>query len=125
MLNRLNTQKRSYWQTLPTLLLAMIFTSNTGAKAEPRAVDVFSVNTATQSNQKAKAKNQVIQNDSAASAAAVWFEKLDQLRQQNHPSERDKVILTRPLMQDAARVQQWTDTASKVSKSYLSIGQIH
>jgi hypothetical protein len=102
-LYRLNLISKKYWLILPALLIVGYWNSGTQVFAEPRGVDVFSVNS---------------KNNSDRTPAVIWFEKYDQLRQQFRPSEKDKVILTRPLMQDPQRVQQFTNTANKISKSY-------
>jgi hypothetical protein len=119
------TSCKKQWLILLTFCLATICTTNTGAQAAPRAVDVFSINSATQSNPKAGAgaNNSILQNNTDRTPIVIWFEKFDSIREKYHPSERDKVILTRPLTQDAGRVQQWVNTASKVSKDYLTVGK--
>ncbi len=119
--NQLKKQHKKHWQILSILFVATIYTTNARVQAEPRAVDVFSINSATQSNPKGSVStnNSAFQNNNGSNPAVIWFEKFDHLREQYRPSERDKVILTRPLTQDASRVQQWVSTASKMSKSYL------
>ena len=111
------------------LIIAIIISCliNLKAGAEPRGLDFFSVNTPKPGSptnrsaiQKTSPPNSAVTNQAQA---AVWFGKFDQLRDQYHPSEGDKVILTRPLMQEAERVQQWTNTASKVSKNYLFLAK--
>jgi hypothetical protein len=100
---KLNMISKKYWLILPVFIAVTFWTVSTKAFAEPRAVDVFSVNS---------------RNTPGSTPIILWFEKYDRLRQQYRPSEIDKVILTRPLMQNPQRVQQFTNTASKISKTY-------
>lgn len=54
-------------------------------------------------------------------AAQKWFKQFDQLVTQYRPTAADRVILSRPHMQEEERVQQWTATASKISKNYSQL----
>ncbi len=108
---------------IAAILICACLTVNK-ANAEPGGLDVFSVNprpsnVKTQPVNKPAATHKApweVSSDNAPLAA--WFVKYDQLRSDYRPTEKDKVILTRPLMQQAERVQQWTNTANKVSKNY-------
>lgn len=94
------------------------------AQATP-ATDIFSVTTP---------KSNPSQNQSAIGAGSLsmisgkspvvdWFEKFDALRAQYRPTPADRVILTRPLMQEVERVKQWTATAAKVAKNYTTLAK--
>lgn len=113
--------------TLPLLIaIAISCLINLKASAEPRGLDFFSINSPksalpSDASKREPNPNSVVVPNHAP--AATWFEKFDQLRDQYHPSDGDKVILTRPLMQQAERVQQWTNTASKVSKNYTLLAK--
>lgn len=118
-INWLNTNYKKLWQLPALFSLTIIWTMNVQVQAEPRGIDVFSIN----SHNNAGTGNLPRQNNSEHSPIKIWFEKFDALREQYHPSDKDKVILTRPLMQNAQRVQQFTNTASKISKNYMLLAK--
>lgn len=55
--------------------------------------------------------------------AVEWFENFDSVTFLLRPSVVDRAILTRPLNQEAERVQKWTTVASNVSKNYKRLSQ--
>jgi len=105
--------KRISWQLFLTAALVILPALN--VNAAPSGAELFSVNSSpVQKQYSAKSASGTM----SAIPIATWFEKYDELRDKYHPTDGDKVILTRPLMQEAERVQQWTDTANKISKNY-------
>lgn len=48
----------------------------------------------------------------------VWFENLDEIIFQGHPTSSERIILSTPFNQEAERVQRWTYTAANVAKRY-------
>ena len=126
----INNIKLVYKKPLRICLCAavvLILSGNIVANAEPHSLDVFSVNTHNISpTKKVTASASSSSSHGATNNAAVvsWFAKYDQIRREYSPSEKDKVIITRPLMQQAERVQQWTNTAGKVAKSYFQVAKL-
>jgi len=50
-----------------------------------------------------------------------WFEAMDELVASLKPTDVDRVILTRPFEQEAERVQEWINTATRVAKNYRKL----
>ena len=123
MLSSLLTKKQSNCIQLFLVFAAgILLTANVKAYATPKGVDVFSTNTPKPSSAQ-KGINLPWQNTGDRTPIVIWFERFDNLRKQYRPTEKDKIIISRPLMQDAERVQQWTNTASKISKNYLALAK--
>lgn len=102
-----------------------IFISGSAVQAAPGGIDFFGTNTQTRSSASAQPSSQrqtvgagALSMTSEQGPALAWFEKFDALQQKYRPSDADKVILVRPLMQEAERVRQWIETANKVAKNY-------
>jgi hypothetical protein len=106
-----------------TASIVLLCLTNTNANAQSPGQDTFSVNHQNNKNSNSATSNKPStmpwEANKENTAIAIWFSKYDQFRDQYRPSEKDKVILTRPLMQEAERVQQWTNTASTVAKKYF------
>ncbi len=115
--NNLKLSSKQIWRSLLIIVFAVSYLGNAKANAQSRGVDTFSVNSSAASKISG-------QNGSNTTAISRWFSKYDQIRAQYRPTEKDKVILTRPLMQQAERVQQWTNTASKVAKDNLQMAKL-
>lgn len=115
-INRLLLNKR--FLVVLTVSISQLLTLNFSTYAQSRGVDVYSVNAPQRSGTKTNSTQLKSSN-----SAKDWFEKFDKLREQYHPTEKDRVILTRPLMQNPQRVQQWTNTASKIVKNYSSLSK--
>jgi hypothetical protein len=116
------TIKRTFFQGI---IITGLCLSASAVQATPRAIDSFSSNTRPLSSASAQTGKQkpavgaaALSMTSDPSPALTWFEKFDALQQKYRPSDSDKVILVRPLMQEAERVRQWIETASKVAKNY-------
>jgi len=118
---------------LSTLLL-----TGTAAQADPPRVDWLSINT---SFQIAKSNKPEVKKATPAPiakplasptaptkaeevAAGKWFDQFDQLRTQYKASKAQQVILNRPLMQQEERVTEWNNTASRISKNYLTLAEL-
>ena len=86
----------------------------------PAGAELFSINSPSANK---IGKKSATSSTSTQVPVTDWFEKYDDLREKYHPTDADKVILTRPLMQEAERVQQWTNTASKISKNYALLAK--
>lgn len=111
--------KISRWLSLLTFSM-LILLSSSKAQAAPPGVDFFSINSPKQHSKTVTTTKAI---NRAPVPVVTWFQQYDDLREKYHPSDGDRVILTRPLMQEAERVQQWTNTANKISKNYLSLSQ--
>jgi hypothetical protein len=48
----------------------------------------------------------------------IWFENLDEIVFQGHPTNSERILLSTPFNQEAERVQRWTYTANNVAKRY-------
>lgn len=117
--------------TMLATAITLVGLCGTTAQAAPAGFDWFSSTTTpqTKTTKTPKAKPLVdlkvpvrpTNSTSSAdqNAAAIWFEKFEELRDQYHPSAADRVILSRPLMREEERVNKWTATASKISRNYL------
>jgi hypothetical protein len=108
----------------------ILFASSVSAvNADPRGTDIFSINTPKPSlphpisTSKPPISPDPLSMMSDRTPVVIWFEQLDNLKEKYKPSEADKVILTRPLMQEAERVKQWTNVASKVSRNYMALAR--
>jgi hypothetical protein len=123
MLMKIQTQIILKLNWLLTLAIACLLTlsSTSGANAAPPGVDFFSINSPKQNSIGSKAGNHA--PTPAPVPVVTWFSKYDDLRDKYNPTDGDRVILTRPLMQEAERVQQWTNTANKIAKNYLLLAQ--
>ncbi len=107
------------------IIITGLCLSGSAVEATPRAIDSFSSNTRPLSSASAQTGSQKPAVGAAAQSMAsdqtpalAWFEKFDALQQKYRPSDSDKVILVRPLMQEAERVRQWKETANKVAQNY-------
>jgi len=110
------------------LLIAGVWPSF--ASAAPHGTDLFSIMTPSQ--QGTKSTNASDKQAVGAGALSMmsdrtpiveWFEKFDQLRAKYRPTPADRVILTRPLMQEEERVKQWSAVANKVAKNYTLLAK--
>lgn len=125
-INKAKLKSTKIWQLMTVAIITLACMSFTKADAQPRSIDTFSINShGQQSTQKASMSNTATpwQSGSDNTSIATWFAKYDQLRDQYRPTQGDKALLTRPLMQQAERVQQWTSTANKVSKNYKQLSK--
>jgi hypothetical protein len=133
----LRALKRRHGELIACLITLATLTC-TAAQAEPPRVDWFSIRlpsfgtpkpvdpklpsdmvrprktTVTPPPKATKAATKI-----EGSAATIWFKQYDELVKRYRPTPADRVILSRPLMQEEERVHQWTNTASKISKNYL------
>jgi hypothetical protein len=50
----------------------------------------------------------------------ICFERIDDIRAKYLPTAAEKVIINRPINQQAERLQQWIETARNISKEYLT-----
>lgn len=48
----------------------------------------------------------------------IWFENIDEIVFQGHPTNSERILLSTPFNQEAERVQRWTYTANNVAKRY-------
>jgi len=106
-----------YFVLLTVCVLSLLPFSK--ANAAPPGVDFFSINSPKHPNSVPSAKA----TSHSPVPVVTFFHQYDDLTDKYHPTDGDRVILTRPLMQEAERVQQWTDTANKIAKNYLSLSQ--
>lgn len=122
MLLHMISSKKINWQLPLALVLIFAFWGECKANAAPRGTDFFSINSSP-----ARANKPAQKVPSATSNGPVpvvtWFEKFDSLAEKYQASDADRIILTRPLMQEAERVQQWTNVANKISKNYALLAK--
>ncbi len=52
-----------------------------------------------------------------------WFEFFDDAVFAHQPTDKERVILTKPFNQDAQRVIEWTNTAAKVARQYRELAR--
>lgn len=117
MLSLINSIKKI--TVLPLIIACgLVLLPQLKASASPRGVEVFSVNTPGH-DKTINPKS----NNLQPIPVSNWFAKFDNLTEQYHPSDGDKVILTRPFNQQADRVQQWTNTANKIAKNYMTLAR--
>jgi uncharacterized protein YukE len=112
--------------TIRGIIITALCLTGSSAQAAPRGTDLFSATPQTQSSgigQTQAVGTAPLSMTSAKSPALVWFEKFDALRQKYRASDSDKVILVRPLMQEAERVQQWIETAKKIANNYSTLAK--
>jgi hypothetical protein len=107
----------------------------TRVEADPRGTDMFSIWTSpppavrapsskpAENQSKPKVERRTLSPGAAPKTIIEWFEQFDQLREKYRPTAADRVILSRPLMQEEERVSQWTNTASKISKNYILLAR--
>ena len=57
----------------------------------------------------------------AESVAGGWYKAFDNAINSHMPSAADRAIISRPINQDADRLQEWIATASKVAKNYREL----
>jgi prefoldin subunit 5 len=50
----------------------------------------------------------------------ICFERIDDIRAKYVPSEKEKVIITRPINQQAERLQQWVETARSIANEFTT-----
>ena len=131
-------RRKKFEPAFYTTLLISSFAAS-AVYAAPRGTDYFSVtmphnSSNTSNSNSSKNTSSAMPGDNQAkppgSAGALsmmsdrtpvvtWFEKFDQLKEQYRPTPGDRVILSRPLMQEEERVKQWSATAAKISKNYI------
>lgn len=108
--------------TITSMAAGLILTCLAGqaAQAAPR-VDSFSRVTAAHP---ATATSATHIDPAKLSDPVKWFETMDELVSRRKPTSADRVILSRPFNQEAERVQEWINTAGKVSKNYRELAKL-
>jgi hypothetical protein len=125
----MTTRTKTKARFIQPLMVVALLLGGTSAQATPPAIDFFGANSTPSSKnplgngQKQQVGAAPLSMNSNDSPALVWFEKFDSLQQKYRPTDADKVILVRPLMQEAERVQQWIETANKVAKNYTLLAK--
>ncbi len=102
--------------SITVMLLSFLWFVSAPAYAVP-AADYFGRTTRTNIAPAA----QIAPNNVAS--AASWFESFDKLVTTYSPTDVDRVILSRPFDQEVERVQQWTQTATRVAKNYRQLAK--
>jgi hypothetical protein len=100
-----------------------IASSSTGHSADtaPR-VDLFNVNSATEAPQ---TQNSIFGDKSAQrTPITIWFQNFDEERIKHLPSSEDKIIIARPINQQAERLTQWTAAAQRIAKTYSDFANL-
>src|SRR4029434_4920195 len=96
------------------------------AQSAPQ-VEYFGRVTAPQTRVDSKSTAEAIAAQRAQSAKSVpvkWFEAIDDVVGTHKPSDADRVILSREFKQEAERVQQWIEVATKVAKNYREVAKV-
>jgi hypothetical protein len=105
-----------------TLILGCLIA--TPAQSAPHAVEYFGRVTPSQSAQETKPTSDTMKTSKDGKSIQVkWFEAIDDVVGTHKPSDADRVILARPFNQEAERVQQWIEIASKVAKNYRAVAK--
>ncbi|MBI4533813.1 MAG: hypothetical protein HY711_07675 [Candidatus Melainabacteria bacterium] len=71
-----------------------------------------------------RASSTATTQESAYDTPVQWFESFDECIAKYKPSAADKVILSRPFNQEAERVEQWIEVATKVAQAYRTLAKI-
>jgi hypothetical protein len=94
------------------------------ASADPSAsiprVDSFNANALSRPVDKAAIAKPLAFGDPEAgrTPVALWFKKFDEERIKHLPTSEDKVIIARPINQQAERLVQWSAAAEHIAKTY-------
>jgi len=95
------------------------------AQSAPQAIEYFGRVTPSQSAQQTKPTTATIKTPPDGKSVQVkWFEAIDDAVGTHKPTDADRVILSRPFNQEAERVQQWIEVASKVVKNYREVAKV-
>ena len=85
--------------------------------AGPTMTDTFNRNTAPTP----KSTTKTTPKAADLSDPVKWFESMDDLVSKRKPSDADRVILSRSFKQEAERVQEWINVATRVAKDYRAL----
>ncbi|HEY9871189.1 MAG TPA: hypothetical protein V6D08_18640 [Candidatus Obscuribacterales bacterium] len=114
---------RTIVNTAASLIVACLLSAP--AYAAPHATEYFGrVTTPAPAQSKVAAAQAAAQAAKAAREVPVkWFEAFDDKIASHRPSAADHVILGRQFKQEAERVQQWIETASRVARNYRELAK--
>jgi len=94
------------------------------AQSAPHAVEYFGRVTPSQSALETQPSPAAMQAPKDGKSVQVkWFEAIDDVVGSHKPTDADRVILSRPFNQEAERVQQWIEIATKVAKNYRDVAK--
>ncbi len=114
-------------QTIASMVATLTLGCFTAAPAQSAPqVEYFGRVTAPQTGTVSKSTAEAIAAQKAQSAKSVpvkWFEAVDDVVGTHKPSNADRVILSRSFNQEAERVQQWIEIATKVAKNYREVAK--
>src|SRR5271170_5641272 len=117
---------RTRWTTI-AISLAIGCASACPAQAAKPAVDYFSAG-ANPSKAGSVAgpsrQGSFPENSQSGNPTVKLFEKFDETIATHMETEAEHVVLSRPFNQEAERVHQWTDTATKLAKRYRELAKI-
>jgi hypothetical protein len=100
----------------------VVASSSTGDNAQH--VDVFNVNSQP-SIEVPRTQNSFFGDKSAQrTPITIWFQKFDEERIKHLPSSEDKVIIARPINQQAERLTQWAAAAERIAKTYTEFAKL-
>jgi len=101
----------------------VVASSSTGHAEDTAArVDYFNANS--QSTSAPQAPSSGFERQVEKTPITIWFDKFDAERIKHLPSPEDKIIIARPINQQAERLQQWTQAASRISKTYTEFAKL-
>jgi|SRR5277367_4489342 len=96
----------------------------TGSAPDGARVDAFNSNSQP-ADHTAPAKPLAFGDPATAhTPIALWFKKFEEERIKHLPSSEDKVIIARPINQQAERLVQWTGAAERIAKTYNEFSKL-
>jgi hypothetical protein len=100
-----------------------VASATTSSAPDAPRVDAFNLNS--QPDHSAPAKTGSFGDpENAHTPIAVWFKKFDEERIKHLPSSEDKVIIARPINQQAERLVQWSAAAERIAKIYNEFSKL-